>query len=283
MNQPGVALAIIGGGNMARAILTGGRGGIGPIHDGLVVVAEPDASKHEALRDLGVEVTPTAYEAVVRLLNAEPAPGTGQVLLAVKPQMLAAVAGEIAPLLVQPRVVISILAGTPTAKIRAALGGRVRMVRAMPNLAARVRQGATAVCMGEGAAPGDDDLARAIFRDVGPLVVSIDERMMDAFTAVAGSGPAYVFYLAEAMVKAGIELGFDAKTASDIVRETIAGAGALLAESLEEPASLRAAVTSKGGTTAAAAAVLDQRGVMEGIVSAIIAARDRGAELAGPA
>jgi len=109
--------------------------------------------------------------------------------------------------------------------------------------------------------------------------VKIDESMMDAFTAVAGSGPAYVFYLAEAMTKAAVEIGFDPKAAAMIARWTISGAGALL-ESTDQPAdALRAAVTSKGGTTAAAVGVLDGCEVMDAFIRAIAAARDRGVDL----
>lgn len=109
------------------------------------------------------------------------------------------------------------------------------------------------------------------------MVVTIEESLMDAFTAVAGSGPAYVF-LAEAMIQASVRLGFDEPTARDIVRETIAGEGNLLAESAEAPEKLRAAVTSKGGTTEAACKKLDEAGVMPALVEAIRAARDRGRE-----
>jgi len=149
----------------------------------------------------------------------------------------------------------------------------------MPNLPAKIRQGITALCAGAGTRPGDDSFAREIFGGVGPMVVTIEESLMDAFTAVAGSGPAYVFYLAEAMIQASVRLGFDEPTARDIVRETIAGAGNLLADSAEAPEKLRAAVTSKGGTTEAACKKLDEAGVMPAIVEAIRAARDRGREI----
>lgn len=274
-------IAIIGGGNMGRAIVCGGMASGGPIDRGYVIVAEPDPSKHAPFQEIGVQVVASASEALRILTKEEPEPGVGQVLLAIKPQMLVGLASEIGPALTGlPRIVISILAGTPSEKVRAALGGRVRVVRAMPNLPATVRQGTTAVCLGAGARSDDDVLARELFGDIGQLVVTIEETMMDAFTAVAGSGPAYVFYLAEAMTKAAVEVGFDPETARDIVRETIAGSGALLAESLEDPGALRAAVTSKGGTTEAAVRVLETRRVQEAVAEAVKAARDRGAELA---
>jgi pyrroline-5-carboxylate reductase len=117
-----------------------------------------------------------------------------------------------------------------------------------------------------------------LFRAIGDTV-EIDEQLMDAFTGLAGSGPAYVFYLAEGMLNAAQTMGFDEAQAIKIVRQTIAGSGLLLARSDELPSELRARVTSKGGTTAAGTGALDQASVMDAIERAIIAARDRGEEL----
>jgi len=280
--MPDHPMAIIGGGTMAQAIVRGGLSSLS-LGDAPIIIAEPDEAKRAAFADLHREirsVVPSATEALASLAECEsPDSPRGQILLAIKPQSLDAVAQEIRDL-VGDRIVITILAGTPGERVRTALGGRCRVVRAMPNLAAKIRQGTTALCLSAGAASGDDDFARSIFRGVGQLVVTIDESMMDAFTAVAGSGPAYVFYLAEAMVRAAIELGFDEKTAADIVRETVAGAGALLGEAFETPEQLRIAVTSKGGTTEAALKVLQESGIQSSIIRAVAAARDRGRTLA---
>jgi pyrroline-5-carboxylate reductase len=197
-------------------------------------------------------------------------------MLAVKPQVFDVVAPALHAR-VDHRVVMSIMAGVGTERIGRALGD-VRVIRLMPNTPARVGKGITAICLGAGARPGDDALARSIFEAVG-VVEPIDESLMNAFTAIAGSGPAYVFYLAEAMTRAGVAIGFDESTAARIVRATIAGAGALLDASDEDPGALRAAVTSKGGTTAAAIGMLDERDVMDAVVEAGRAARDRGREL----
>jgi len=281
-------LAVIGGGNMGLAIVSGGMAGTRPLMRGFVAVAEPDEAKRAAFKALGVATFAHAAAAIGAAIGKEDKGGEAQVLLAVKPQMLMRLAEEVRELLAaESRVVISILAGTPTAKVRAVLGvalgaasgAEVRVVRAMPNLPAKIRQGITALCSGAGTRPGDDAFAREIFGGVGPMVVTIEESLMDAFTAVAGSGPAYVFYLAEAMIQASVRLGFDEPTARDIVRETIAGAGNLLADSAEAPEKLRAAVTSKGGTTEAACKKLDEAGVMLALVEAMRAARDRGREL----
>ncbi|MEZ6234470.1 MAG: pyrroline-5-carboxylate reductase [Phycisphaerales bacterium] len=208
-------------------------------------------------------------------------------LIAVKPQMFEAVGAELAPVLSSTGqsergepLVVSIMAGTRAAAIRERLGGAVRVVRAMPNTPARIGQGVTGIAAGPGATEADLAVAERLFRACGPVVVRIDEGLMDAFTAVAGSGPAYLFYLAEAMERAAVAVGFDGATARGMVGQTIRGAAALL-EQGADPAALRAAVTSKGGTTAAATGSLDRDGVAEAVGRAIAAGRDRGRELAG--
>jgi pyrroline-5-carboxylate reductase len=275
-----VPLAIIGGGTMARTIIMGGDTG-GVLSPAMVIVAEPIESKHESLRSLGVAACKTASEALTWLTARETEQDGGQLLLAVKPQSFPDVAANLAPALSASgirRTVISILAGTSTQKIRAKLGD-VTVIRAMPNTPAQIRQGVTAIALGQGASNEHAAFARHIFSGVGQLVVSIDEDLMDAFTAVAASGPAYVFYLAQAMVEAAVSLGFERDIAVKIVQETIAGSGALLAETGGEPAALIASVKSKGGTTEAALNVLEDRGVAETLVRALTAARDRGREL----
>lgn len=276
--------AFIGGGNMARAI---GEGGLhaGVLHPGLLGIAEPDATKHEGLRALTPNIFPDAPTLLAWLVHHEPAPGAGRLVLAVKPQMLGGVASELRPLLEQSRLrrtVVSILAGTPTARLERELGVHAAIVRVMPNTPAKVRAGATAYCLGASARDADAGPVVELFRAVGPLVERIDESLMDAFTGLAGSGPAYLFYLAEAMIDAAVGCGFDRAAADRIVRQTLAGSGQLLTtEAGLPPETLRANVTSKGGTTAAATRVLDEAGVRESLVRAIIAARDRGRELGG--
>lgn len=126
---------------------------------------------------------------------------------------------------------------------------------------------------------GDEAFAERLFRGLGPVVIRTREDLMDAATAVAGSGPAYVFYLAEAMEEAATKLGFSPEDARRLVRQTIIGATAMMAESSDSPADLRAMVTSKGGTTAAACEVLDSSLVRQAIVKAVEAAQARGREL----
>lgn len=271
-------LVVVGGGNMARAIIDGALAR-GAIDAGLVGVVEPDDDRRAHFeRRLGFAGA-RGSDGIAWLENVEGAPGAGQVLLAVKPQLLQKVAGEIGDQLKgRSRVVISILAGTPSPKIRTVLGSHLHIIRVMPNTPAQIGKGMTALCVGAGAEAGDEDLAVRLFESVG-RVIRIDEAMMDVYTGVAGSGPAYVFYLTEAMIAAGEELGFSEEEAIEIARATVSGAAALMESSELSPAELRAAVTSRKGTTEAAIEVLDEAEVGRSIVDAIRAARDRGEEL----
>jgi pyrroline-5-carboxylate reductase len=266
---------MIGAGNMGRAIAAGAmaQGDLDRF-----VVADSDPVARAKLEG---DTVGSAAEVIEWLEANEDARDPAPLVLAVKPQSLEGVAREIRRTFDdRSRVVISVLAGTPGEKVRSLLGPGARVVRAMPNLPASVRQGCTAICLSAGAHAGDDDFALELFRGIGPTVVRIREDLMDAFTGVVGSGPAYVFYLAEAMTRAAVELGFDPVTADRLVRATVFGSGMMVREDARTPAEMRAAVTSKGGTTAAATAVLESSGVMESFVRAIAAARDRGRELA---
>ncbi len=273
-------LAVIGGGNMGKAIITGGvQARI--LSPSRVCVAEHDEGRRTRIAATGVLVFRSASEAMQWLTERAPTPDAGQVLLAIKPQSLASTCSECqdsGP--IGARVIISILAGTTTQRLREQFGEQSKIIRAMPNLPAAIGQGATAISLGAGANDIDAMFANQIFHGVGSLVLRVDESLMDAFTALAGSGPAYLFYLAEAMIAAAIKMGFSAADAGSITRATLAGSSMLLAQSTDDPAALRAAVTSKGGTTMAATTILETHEVARRIVEAIIAARDRGREIA---
>lgn len=279
-------IAIIGGGNMARAIYEGARAA-GAIDPSRIMVADPDAEKRACFACSAA----SAKEAIRWLIEAESNndctepgdhPGLGQVILAIKPQVFPAVAQDIRDALAAgpERVVISILAGTRSASIRSALGGAVRIVRVMPNTPAQVRRGISAISVGDGATPDDTELARTLMSAVGE-VIGIDESMMDAFTGLAGSGPAYVFYLAEALAKAGETVGFDPEQARRIAESVLTGSAALLEADGRTAAELRRAVTSPNGTTQAGTETLDAHRVMEAVADAVSAARDRGRQLSG--
>lgn len=265
-------LAVIGAGAMASAILDGAFSA-GVLRPADLVVAEPDDDRRAALVSRGALPARGVREALASLAPA------GAALLATKPQMLPDIETALAGAPSFGGVVISILAGARSERVRAAFGGAARVVRVMPNTPARVGLGMSAVAVGAGAQTGDDDFAARLFASVGE-VVRLDESLMDAFTALAGSGPAYIFYLAEAMTRAGVDMGFDPEMADTVARAVVRGSAELLSRTPEQPAgALRAAVTSKGGTTAAAIDSMNAAGVQGAIVRAIIAARDRGAEL----
>ncbi len=264
-------VGVIGGGAMGGAIVRGCLDAGVVSADGWLV-AEADGSKRAVFEGLGVRCVASAGALMNGIDDGD------AVVLAVKPQQLDAVAQE-----VRGRgfagLVLTILAGTPSGAVREAFGGRARVVRAMPNTPARVGLGLTGVSRGAGATPEDAAFAERLFAGVG-RVVRIDESQMDALTAVAGSGPAYVFYLAEAMEHAGRELGLAGDEVAGIVSQTIAGAAALLNEEGSRAAALRRAVTSKRGTTEAATTFLDESGVMGLIEGAIGRACARGAAIA---
>ena len=202
------------------------------------------------------------------------------VLLAVKPQQMSAVLAPLKSAISNRTVFISIAAGMTTGRIEAELGGKARVVRVMPNTPALV--GAGAAALAKGAHATDDDLttAEAILGAVG-ITVRVEEKFIDAVTALSGSGPAYVFYVAEAMIKAGVAAGLDEALARKLAVQSVYGAGKLLVESGEKPEALRRKVTSPGGTTEAALKVMSERKLAEIFTEAIRAAEQRSRELSG--
>ncbi len=257
-------LQVIGGGKMGEALLVGlvASGWAEP--DELHVV-EPDPARREAI---------TAAVPGVSMSN-EPASGTGAVI-AVKPDVVATVLPGLAA--AEPPRVLSIAAGVRTGAIETGLPAGTAVVRAMPNTPALVGEGAAVIAPGSAASIEDVDWARSILEAVGTVAV-VSETDLDAVTGLSGSGPAYVFRLAEAMRAAGTAQGLDAATADALTRQTILGAAKLLASSGEDPGCLRENVTSPGGTTAAGLAVLDDADFMGLIDRVVAAATERSREL----
>lgn len=202
---------------------------------------------------------------------------TPSVLVAVKPNDVAAVCADLGSRGGVQRV-LSIAAGVPTHKIEAAVGPGVAVVRAMPNTPALVGAGVSAIAPGVAAGPAELAWAREILGAVG-AVVEVTEYQLDAVTGLSGSGPAYVFLVAEAMVEAGVLVGLPRPVAETLALGTIAGSGRLLLESGRSPAELRADVTSPGGTTAAGLRALEDRAVRAAFLDAVSAAARRSAEL----
>ncbi len=255
-------LSVIGAGNMARAIIRGAIDGqvLLPSH---IFVADPSEEARAIFAELGCSVVEDASE-----LSE-----TTHCLLAVKPQIFPLVADE-----VNANIVYSIMAGIPISQIQE-ITGKQSIVRVMPNLPCQLGLGAAGLSCASEVKSGDAMLAYDLFNAIG-IVEEVDESLMDAVTAVSGSGPAYIFLLAEAMIKGGVEAGLSQETVNSLVRQTIRGAAEMLTvDKGTSPKDMRVAVTSKGGTTHAAIESMKESGVLEGISNGVIAARDRGAEL----
>jgi pyrroline-5-carboxylate reductase len=274
LSGPDAGLAILGGGNMGRAIATGVlAAGLLARED--VCVVEPDMMKHSGLTSCAASIE-TSVAALQHWLAGRQ---DACVVLAVKPQVFPALASELrhaAP--VGDRLVLSIMAGVSIGTLTRELGAP-RTVRAMPNLPATIGQGATAFSPGSGCTTRDRASALAVLGALGPVAIEVDESQLDLVTAVAGSGPAYLFLLAEVMLASAHRRGLSSADASALVRHTLAGAGQMLIADTREPAELRAAVTSRGGTTHAALSVLTAGGFEALVDGAIGAAEARGREL----
>jgi pyrroline-5-carboxylate reductase len=260
-------LAILGGGKIGEALLAGLlRSGRFP--DDIVV-----SEKHA---DRAAYLTATHQVRAVPVVAALNAART--VIIAVKPQDIDALLAEMRPAITDQHVIVSVVAGVPTARIEGALESAAAVVRCMPNTPALVAEGMTAIAPGQHASPADLDLAEALLAPVG-RVVRVPESQLDAVTAISGSGPAYFFFLVDAMIEAGLLLGLPRDLAAELVVQTAVGSAVMLRDSGEHPVQLREAVTSPGGTTIAAIRQLEVHGVRAAVIAAIEAAGQRSAEL----
>lgn len=257
-------LQIVGGGKMGEALL-GGLVRAGWARADELVVVELLTDRHPELRAAWPGLTVTT----------EPVAGV-DAIVAVKPAGVADVCERLGSLGV--RRVLSIAAGVPIAAIEAALGADAAVVRAMPNTPALVGCGASAIAPGTHARAADLAWARAVLESVGTVEV-VDEALLDAVTGLSGSGPAYVFLFAEALIEAGTRAGLDHDLAARLTEQTLLGAATLLSHSDDPPEVLRANVTSPGGTTAAGLAVFDRAGFRDMVRDVVAAATARSREL----
>jgi pyrroline-5-carboxylate reductase len=274
----GGGIGVIGAGAMARALVTGWLRGRRQLAAGEVWVCNRSRDDRlAAMAALGAEVT-RDKAAICR--------AAAVLVLAVKPADAAAALGELAPHLdPQRHLLLSLVAGWPTAAIAARLGpaaGRVPLVRAMSNTPSAVGAGATAVAAGPTAGPRHVAAAAELLGAVGDVVV-VDEADLAAVTAVSGSGPAYVFTLLEALQEAAVRLGLAPEVGRRLALQTLLGAAHLARQSGEAPADLTRQVASPGGTTAAALEVLRARGFVPTLVEAVARAARRAEELAAEA
>jgi pyrroline-5-carboxylate reductase len=259
-------LAIVGGGKIGEALLSGlvRRGGA----DGLLVCERSPERAAQLSERYGVPAVDLADAAArARVL-----------LLAVKPQDIDSLLARLTGVVDEGHLVVSVAAGVPTKRIEAALPTGTAVVRVMPNTPALVDEGMSVLSAGAHAAEEDLDEAEALLAAVGQ-VRRVPESQQDAVTALSGSGPAYFFYLVEAMVDAGILLGLPRALAADLIVQTALGAAVMMRDSGEHPVQLREAVSSPGGTTIAAVRELERHGVRAALMAAIEAAYARSVEL----
>jgi len=259
-------IALAGAGKMGGAMLSGWLAG--GLDAKRVVVIEPHPSDEiNALAKQGIRVNPKDAGAVDAMV------------LAVKPQSFRSAGALLKPLIGPSTLVVSIMAGTTIASISEGCGGAV--VRAMPNTPAAIGRGITVAVAASNVGAAQRAIADALLRATGSVEWVDDEALMDAVTAVSGSGPAYVFLLAEELARAGVEAGLPLELATKLARETVAGSGELLHRSELDSATLRQNVTSPGGTTAAALEVLmGPDGMQPLLIRAVAAATRRSKELA---
>ena len=267
----GMRLVVLGGGNMGESIVAGVIDAAGAANGVAVVEPRPDRAD-ELTQRYPVEVVSDASVVV----DAD----TEVLLVAVKPHDVAAALSAVVEDLPAECVVVSVAAGVTTAALEEAVPVGQPVVRAMPNTPALVRAGITAVCAGQHTTPDHLARAQAVLGAVG-TVVAVPERQMDAVAAVSGSGPAYVYLVAEAMIEAGVRVGLTRDLATTLTRETVQGSAVLWAQAGESPTVLRERVTSPGGTTAAALHALEAGGLRAAFLDAVVANRDRSTELGG--
>ncbi len=260
-------IVFIGGGNMARALISGLSSTVSG--NSFHVIDKSDEILSALHEEFGCTVSSEIDETVK---NAD------VIVIAVKPHIVNEVCGVLHSFL-KEQVVISIASAVRHAKISQWLHGYPTLVRAMPNTPALARAGMTGLFAPEAVDDSARNLATDVFRAVGEVIWCDSEGMIDSVTAISGSGPAYVFYLVESMIEAGRRLGFDDTQARTLAEATAVGAMALLRQSGESATLLRTRVTSKGGTTAAAISTLEHLSVMESVVRAAFAARDRAVEM----
>jgi len=261
-------LAFVGGGQMAEA-LVGGLVAANLCAPEQIWATDPVADRLDMLkRQYGIRVGQSNQDAVL---------WADIVVLAVKPQVLDGVLRDIATE-IKKALVLSVAAGIPIRTIMEQCGAGTRIIRAMPNTPAMVREGMTAIAIGAGVSDAEVALARTIFESVGK-VIAVEERLMDAVTGLSGSGPAYVFLAIEALADGGVKMGLPRATAELLAGQTVLGAAKMVLETGEHPARLKDRVASPGGTTIAGLHRLEVGGLRATLIDAVETATKRSQEL----
>jgi pyrroline-5-carboxylate reductase len=274
MSLKGKRIGFLGSGNMGEALVKG-------LVEARVVAAESivvSDARDERLADMD-----RRYGVRISKSNVDLVRDSDVVVLAVKPQIMAAVLSEVASSLSRRHLVISVAAGMATATLHKMVGKDIRLIRVMPNTPALVLEGATAIAKAAGLETGDLETAQEIFGAVGKVVV-LDEVLMDAVTGLSGSGPAYVALVIESLADGGVKMGLDRATAMTLATQTVLGAAKLLLETGTHPGQLKDMVSSPGGTSISGVAALEEGGIRTTFIKAVERATLRSRELGrGPA
>ena len=271
MNYKQINIAFIGGGNMAQAIIRGLIAADHPPEN--ISAADPDPQQRAAISNLAAEID-------VQADNSKILSQADAIVLAVKPQIMAAVASKLADTIrIDTQLIVSIAAGITLQSLRGWFGEAAQLVRVMPNQPALVGQGMSGLCATEAVDAEGRDLAGYILRAAGRIRWFAEESRLDPVTAISGSGPAYYYLIMEILQEVAEEFGFDPDTARLMSVQTALGASEVAADSDTSLATLREQVTSPGGTTAAALTELEAAGIRAIFRKALYAARDRSIEL----
>jgi len=263
-------IGIIGTGNMGEALASG------------LVSSKKSSPDHIICTDVredSLESIKDNYGVVTTTNNSDAIRESDIIIYSVKPQILASVLKETAPCLDMSKLVISIAAGVPLAAIESCVNKELRLVRVMPNIAAFVKEGATAIAAGKNTRKDDIKLAKTIFDSVGKSVFIEENILMDAITGLSGSGPAYIFLIVDALADAGVKMGLSRKDALFLSSQTVLGSAKLLMETKEHPGQLKDRVTSPGGTAIAGIHTLEKGGLRTTLINAVEAATTRSKEL----
>jgi pyrroline-5-carboxylate reductase len=263
-------IGIIGTGNMGEALISGLIGSASSKPKNIICTDVRETILDAIREKYGVQTTTNNLDAVA---------DSDIVIYAVKPQIMAAVLNETAKKLDMSKLIISIAAGVPMEAIESCLNKKLRLIRVMPNIAAAVKEAATAIAAGKHASEDDIKLAMTIFNSIGKTVFIPENYLMDAITGLSGSGPAYIFLIVEAMADAGVKVGLSRQEALYLSAQTVLGAAKMLIETQEHPGQLRDRVASPGGTAIAGLASLESGGLRTTLINAVEVATNRSKEL----
>ncbi len=263
-------IAIIGTGNMGDALVSG------------LIVSGSSKPKNIICSDVRkdkLNEIKSRYKVRTTANNLKAVSEADIVIYAVKPQLMASVLIETGPKLDMSKLVISIAAGVPLAAMESCVEKNMRLIRVMPNIAAAVKEAATAIAAGEHATKEDVELAMEIFNSIGKSIFLEENYLMDAITGLSGSGPAYIFLIVDALADAGVKMGLSRQESLFLAAQTVLGAAKLLIETQEHPGQLKDKVTSPGGTAIAGLATLESGGLRTTLINAVEAATNRSKEL----